>query len=156
MDWTIKDTRQANHNPQVVVNGQPGKGPLTLQVGVGTPVTLDATGTTDPDGNELTYTWLFYSEAGSGIPGRPVFAGPPIPIGGGGNQHEGGIPSAGAGGAPEPPPRAVLDRTTGPKATVTLRTPGIAHVILVVEDRGTPALTSYRRVILQSALVPGR
>jgi hypothetical protein len=25
---------------------------------------------------------------------------------------------------------------------------GIAHIILAVEDKGTPSLTSYRRVIL--------
>ena len=34
------------------------------------------------------------------------------------------------------------------RATVFPRTPGIAHVILAVEDNGTPSLTSYRRVIL--------
>jgi hypothetical protein len=28
------------------------------------------------------------------------------------------------------------------------RIPGTAHVIFVVEDSGTPTLTSYRRVIL--------
>ena len=28
MDWTIKDLREANHNPEVVVNGQPGKAPV--------------------------------------------------------------------------------------------------------------------------------
>ena len=38
---------------------------------VGTPVTLDAAGTRDPDGNALTYTWFFYPEAGTGIPGQP-------------------------------------------------------------------------------------
>lgn len=150
MDWTIKPRADANHNPQVVVNGRSGKSPLTIEVETGKPVVLDAEGTTDPDGHAVTYTWVFYSEAGSGIPGQPVFAGPPIPIGGGGNQDEGGIPSAGAGGAPPPPARVVLDRTTGQQTTATLRTPGIGHVILIAEDNGTPRLTSYRRVILKS------
>ena len=93
---------------------------------------------------------MFYPEAGSGIPGQPVAAGPPVPIGGGGNQDEGGIPSAGAGGAPQPPARLVMDRSNDMQTTVTLRTPGMAHVILVVQDSGTPSLTSYRRVILRS------
>ena len=132
------------------MNGESGKAPLTIEVETGKPVVLDAAGTTDPDGHAVTYTWVLYSEAGSGIPGQPVFAGPPIPVGGGGNQDEGGIPSAGAGGAPQPPVRVVLDRTTGQKITATLRTPGTGHVILVVEDHGTPRLTSYRRIILKS------
>ena len=150
MDWTIEDRAHANHNPQVVVNGASGKAPITIEVETGKPVVLDAAGTIDPDAHAVTYTWVFYSEAGSGIPGQPVFAGPPIPIGGGGNRDEGGIPSAGHGGAPQPPARVVLDRTSGQKVTATLRTPGIGHVILVVEDNGSPRLTSYRRVILKS------
>jgi hypothetical protein len=151
MAWTVDDVAHANHNPRVVVNGQPGKAPLALQVEVGQPVVLDATGTSDPDGNPLTYTWMFYSEAGSGIPGQPIFAGPPTAIGGGGNQDDGGIPSAGAGGAPQPPARIVLDRITEARTTVTMRTPGVAHVILSVADGGVPSLTSYRRVILRSS-----
>ena len=78
-----------------------------------------------------------------------MFAGPPVPIGEGGNQSEGGIPSAAPGGAPQPPARVVLERTDGPKTTAVLRTPGIGHIILAVEDSGKPSLTSYRRVILK-------
>ena len=150
MDWTTKDVAEANHNPRVVVNGQAGKAPIAIQVDPGKPIVLDAAGTSDPDGNALTYTWFLYGEAGTGIPGQPVAAGRPVPIGGGGNQAEGGIPSAGPGGPPQPPARAVIENATSPKATVTLRTPGVAHIILAVEDRGAPSLTSYRRIILQS------
>lgn len=79
--------------------------------------------------------------------------GPPAGVGGGGNSDEGGIPSAGADGPPEPPARLVFDRTDGPWATVTMRTPGTAHIVLVVDDDGTPSLTSYRRIILRSPAV---
>ncbi len=151
MAWTVEDAHHANHNPRVVVNGQSGKAPVTIQTTPGTPVSLDATGTTDPDGNALTYHWFFYSEAGMGIPGQPVAAGPPVAIGGGGTREEGGIPSADRGGARQPPPRVVLDHADGTKMTATLRTPGVGHVVLVVEDNGTPSLTSYRRIILQSS-----
>jgi hypothetical protein len=151
MDWTVNDVKHANHNPSVVVSGQSGKAPLTLEVPLGKPVEFDAAGSSDPDGNALTYRWFFYSEAGSGIPGQPIFAGPPVPIGGGGTREEGGIPSAAAGGAPQPPARADLDHANTSKVTVTMRTPGVAHIILAVEDNGTPSLTSYRRVILRSA-----
>ena len=42
MDWTIKDPAQANHNPEVVVNGQAGKAPIRMEATVGAPVTLEA------------------------------------------------------------------------------------------------------------------
>jgi hypothetical protein len=147
MEWTVKDARSANHNPDVVVNGTAGKEPVTIDAVAGTPVTLDASATRDPDGNGLQYRWWFYPEAGTGIPGQPVFAGGVVPAGG--TVDQGGIPSAPAGGAKEPPSRVTIAGATTSMAVVTPRTAGIAHVILEVEDDGTPSLTSYRRVILK-------
>jgi hypothetical protein len=134
MDWTIEEWGEANHNPRVIVNGRQGTEPLFLEAQVGTPVTLDAAGTADPDGDALSFTWSFYPEAGSGIPGRPVFARR--------------IPPAPAGGPPEVPPRVLIENANASRATVLPRVAGIAHVILAVEDGGTPSLTSYRRVVL--------
>jgi hypothetical protein len=148
MDWSTKDFRNANHNPVALVNGQRGKAPVLVEAKIGVPLTLDATGTSDPDGNSLSYRWFFYSEAGTGIPGQPVATGPAVPIGGGGSREEGGIPSATAGGPPEPPARVTLANATSSRVTVTPRVPGVAHIILAVEDNGSPSLTSYRRVIL--------
>jgi hypothetical protein len=148
MDWTIKDVRDANHNPEIVVNGAPGKTPVHVNATVGVPLTLDAAGTRDPDGHALRYRWFSYSEAGTGIPGRPVAVGPPVPIGGGGTPGQGGIPSGPAGGPRQPPPRATLADENTARVTVTPRVPGTLHVILAVEDDGVPSLTSYRRVIL--------
>jgi hypothetical protein len=147
MDWTIKGPREANHNPEVVVNGRPGKEPLMVDARVGVPVTLDATGTRDPDGHALRYTWFFYPEAGTGIPGRPVVARAPRarrepPPG------AGGIPAAPEGGPPPPTPRVTVQADTKAKATVVPNVAGIAHVILAVEDDGVPSLTSYRRIVL--------
>ena len=148
MDWTVKDRGEANHNPVVVVNGVHGKAPVLVNATAGVPLTLDASGTRDPDGHTLTYKWFFYSEAGTGIPGQPVASGPMVPIGGGGAQGEGGIPSAAAGGPRQPPARVTLANDSTPRVTITPRVPGVAHVILAVEDNGQPSLTSYRRVIL--------
>ena len=148
MDWTIKERGEANHNPTVVVNGTPGTAPLVLDVEVGTAVELDAAGTADPDGQPLTYTWFFYPEAGSGIPGHPVRIRQRPPAAAGGAPGQGDIPSAPAGGPREPPPRLVIENASGSRATVVPKAPGIAHLILAVEDGGTPSLTSYRRVVL--------
>jgi hypothetical protein len=147
MDWTIRDKAHANHNPIVVVNGQSGKAPITISARVGTPIGLDASATTDPDGDALTFTWFFYPEAATGIPTHPVVTGGLVPVGGE-SPGEGGIPSAPAG-LREPPPRVTLEGADRGRVTVTPRVAGIAHVIVVVEDSGKPNLTSYRRVILQ-------
>ncbi|HEY5907846.1 MAG TPA: nucleoside hydrolase-like domain-containing protein, partial [Vicinamibacteria bacterium] len=152
MDWTIKDVAAANHNPQVVVNGRADNAPLVLDVAVGAPVTLDAAGTRDPDGHGLTLHWFFYPEAGSGIPEQPVFAPRPRPASPPeGGPGEGSIPSAPAGGPREAPARVVVENASGWQAVVTPKVAGVAHVILAVEDQGTPSLTSYRRIILNIA-----
>lgn len=143
MAWTVLPPAQANHNPRVVVNGVVGTAPLEMTVRVGTPVTLDAAGTSDPDGQAVRYRWWYYDEAGMGIPGAPVSTGrralPPA--------VEGRSPPAATGY--RPPPRVDIAGADGMRATITSRAAGIAHVILEVTDNGTPSLTSYRRVILR-------
>jgi hypothetical protein len=148
MDWTVKVASEANHNPEVVVNGRAGKEPVTIEARVGVPVSLDAGSTRDPDGDTLRYLWFFYPEAATGIPGRPVFAespwarrGPP--------PGAGGIPSAPEGGPPQPRPRVAVHGDTTAKANVVPNVAGTAHVILAVEDDGVPPLTSYRRIIFE-------
>ncbi len=148
MDWTTKDVTGANHNPRVVVNGRPGTEPVAMDARVGVPVTLDAASTTDPDGHSLAFSWFFYPEAGTGIPGQPVLVRTRPPDAGTGGPEAGNIPSVPAGGPREPPARVTLEGANGPRATVVPRFAGLAHVILAVEDDGSPALTSYRRVIL--------
>ena len=75
--------------------------------------------------------------------------GPPVPIGGGGVAgRRAAFPSGPAGGPREPPARVTLSGETTSRVTVTPRVAGTAHIILAVEDDGTPALTSYRRVIV--------
>jgi hypothetical protein len=45
-------------------------------------------------------------------------------------------------------PRVTITNGTTSVATALPNSPGVAHVIVAVTDNGTPALTSYRRVIL--------
>ena len=41
-----------------------------------------------------------------------------------------------------------IDTPSAAKVTLTPSVPGVAHVILQVENNATPSLTSYRRVIV--------
>ncbi len=151
MDWTIKNVREANHNPEVMVNGQAGKTPIRIDARVDMPLTLDAAGTRDPDGHGLKYTWFFYPEAGTGIPGQPVVTQrrpAAAAAAAAAAQGQGGIPFAPRGGPPELPLRVTIDNGNSARVTVTPRVAGVAHIILAVEDDGTPSLTAYRRVIL--------
>ncbi|HEY9197556.1 MAG TPA: nucleoside hydrolase-like domain-containing protein, partial [Mucilaginibacter sp.] len=58
IDWTIKPYKDANHPPVPALAH-----PDTITVKSGAFFTLDATGTTDPDGDSLSYLWFQYPEA---------------------------------------------------------------------------------------------
>lgn len=60
MDWTVKSFKEANHPPTAVLGT-----PAGLEAKSGETVTLSAKGSTDPDGDMLSYEWFYYGEAGS-------------------------------------------------------------------------------------------
>lgn len=130
MDWTFADFAHANHNPQLVVNGQAGTAPVMLDAVVGQPLQLDATRTTDPDGQKLHFTWFHYGEAGSA--GTNLAA---VTLTGADTAKAVVTPTA----ACRPLWIPGVGRCSGT---------GVAHIILAVTDEGSPRLTSYRRVIL--------
>lgn len=133
MAWGVKDFAAANHNPQVVVNGEGGQQAILLNAKVGDVVTLDAAGSKDPDGNKLSYRWFLYPEAGSAS-SQPVAVSDVQ-----GRRGEDNL------NAP-----AVLTLADGntPRAEVKAQRAGTEHLILAVTDNGKPSLTSYRRIIV--------
>jgi hypothetical protein len=133
MDWTLKEFKDANHNPVAVVNGDSSKEPVLINAKIGTPVKLSAAGTRDPDGNQVKCTWFYYPEAASAI-SKPVR---PEDVIGRRGEDELEVMS-----------KVRIEGSDAEIATVIPQSAGIAHVILAVEDDGEPSLTSYRRVIL--------
>jgi hypothetical protein len=117
MDWTIKPYAEANHPPVPKLSHSE-----RLSVKSGERVNLRAAGSTDPDGNALSYEWLHYREAGTlAISTARTAAALTIEAADTVNAH-----------------------LIAPKVTK----PETMHVVLAVTDQGTPPLTRYQRVII--------
>ena len=66
MDWSIiSNYKDANHHPVAVLNGNKTRSVLQMNASVGDKVELNAEGSTDPDGNTISYKWSFYDEPSS-------------------------------------------------------------------------------------------
>ena len=67
MDWCVKSYKEANHPPVAVLSH-----PHNLHAKSGEKVGLSAAGSTDPDGNALTYEWIYYREPGTYESNNPL------------------------------------------------------------------------------------
>ncbi len=66
LDWCIADDfKKANHRPIAVLNVDHTTNILELSAKSGDTVQLSSAGSSDPDGNAITPTWIIYTEAGS-------------------------------------------------------------------------------------------
>jgi hypothetical protein len=124
MDWTLKSPAEANHPPVPRLDH-----PAELRARAGERVELSAAGSSDPDGDALSYEWFYYGEAGT-LTVSSARSGQPVAI----------------RGFDQPKASFVVPTTrVMPPGTGTM------HVILAVTDHGTPRLTRYRRVIVNVA-----
>lgn len=118
MDWTVKGYADGNHPPIVKLNCA-----KNIEARPGDVVNLSVEGSSDPDGDELSYEWFYYPEPGSLVV------------------------STARTGAP-----VKIDNANRPNASfvvpVKYGRSGTMHIIVAVTDSGVPALTRYERVIV--------
>lgn len=65
MDWCIKPFEEANHNPTAAFFGDVSDGIIYKTANPGGTITLDASSSTDPDNDKLSFHWFNYKEAGT-------------------------------------------------------------------------------------------
>jgi hypothetical protein len=115
MDWAYHG--KGNRNPVVVINRDRSLDQIVIDGKPGKRVRLNASGSYDPDGDQLSFKWWIIPEAGT-------------------YRQEVIIPDFNS-------------------ASITFRIPDDAagksiHIICEVTDNGSPALTSYRRIIIHA------
>ncbi len=112
MAWCTKPFNETNHPPVPKLAH-----PDAFSVKSGQQFHLNADGTSDPDGDSMSYLWFQYKEAGT---------------------YKGNVSFR-----PYSPNLYDL-----PVTAPTVDKPQTIHFILQVKDKGTPALTRYKRVIV--------
>ena len=65
MDWCVQPFEKCNHKPIAVLNGDKSIKVIRINADPGDDVKLSAEGSSDPDGDKLSYKWWVYKEPGT-------------------------------------------------------------------------------------------
>jgi len=118
MDWCIKSYDEANHPPLAQI-----KGGNEVLLKMGESIIFDASESSDPDGDNLTFRWIHYPEAGTYFHWK------------------------GSRGIVLTNPDSSVTTLKIPLGT-DVQKPNTTHIILQVTDNGSPEITRYQRIIV--------
>ncbi|KAK9415760.1 putative Cellulose-binding Sde182 nucleoside hydrolase-like domain-containing protein [Seiridium unicorne] len=140
IQWSMTDNfDKANHHPMASINGHDGLVPLTIDAEAGSTLRLDASASFDPDGDNLSFRWLQYEEPSIEVWSAHKFTAKlSIEL----LDREGKVVEV------QIPPAekcCVEFKTWKPLARGQ-----ILHLFLEVKDDGSPQLTTYKRVLIQT------
>jgi hypothetical protein len=62
MDWCIKPFNDANHAPEIRLNGRAHKYPITIEIAPNKQKSFDLSRSYDPDNDSLSWDWFVYPE----------------------------------------------------------------------------------------------
>jgi len=125
-DWCVAtEYEKANHGPVAVLNGDRTKQIVEVAARPGETIELSAAGSSDPDRNRVKRSWFVYPEVGS---------------------YRGDVKliSVNDKSASDQSISTETTRLVAPAVTQ----PQTIHVILQLEDEGTPSLFAYRRAVI--------
>lgn len=117
LQYSTKNPEEVNHEPSAQVNTDKSSQLIYIKANPGAKVQLNASGSSDWDGDKLTFNWYQYKTHDS---------------------YTGNIALKDPAAAKQ---TLILPKDLGDKKI---------HLILEVKDNGTPALVTYRRVILSA------
>lgn len=140
--WTLTpEVQQANHAPVVLVNGgSAGPEPLLLEAEADSELTLDASETYDPDGDELEFSWFHYKDVTAthwGVDEEVA----DIKFQSNASDRPNSIVTVRL----PPPEKCAIETFSGEP----LEKGQVMHLILSVTDLGIPRLTTYKRIVVQ-------
>ncbi len=72
MDWSVEPFEKANHHPRAAINGDTTNAIIKVYAKPGDKLNFDASASSDPDNDELDFSWWHYLEAGQNPWEKPL------------------------------------------------------------------------------------